>query len=163
MIAIGCERQIIRLFQLFGFFSLLPQNGISLAPGAAQPGCRTKEATINQGGQLRSDGSRSGAAQSQSVRRFGRAVIIVAALLLAALAWVGARNAMLVHRGETRARVEAELLAATQGFEEQLRRELLSLDQTLRFLEYEWQGDPDHFDLTARASQAIGRASIARS
>ncbi|HET7879817.1 MAG TPA: PAS-domain containing protein [Acetobacteraceae bacterium] len=79
----------------------------------------------------------------------------MAALLLAALAWVGARNAMLVHRGETRARVEAELLAATQGFEEQLRRELLSLDQTLRFLEYEWQGDPDHFDLTARASQAI--------
>ncbi len=47
------------------------------------------------------------------------------------------------------------MFAATQALEEQLRRELLSLDQTLRFLEYEWQADPDHFDLAARARQAV--------
>ena len=39
--------------------------------------------------------------------------------------------------------------------EDQLRRELLSLDQTLRILEYEWQRDPQHFDLAARASQVV--------
>ena len=44
---------------------------------------------------------------------------------------------------------------ATLALEEQLRRELLSLDQTLRILEYEWQRDPDHFDLAARASQVV--------
>ena len=75
--------------------------------------------------------------------------------MLVALAWVGARDAIRAHRGEARARVQAEVLATTQAFEEQLRRELLSLDQTLRILEYEWQRDPDHFDLAARAGQAV--------
>ncbi|MEJ0018106.1 MAG: PAS-domain containing protein [Acetobacteraceae bacterium] len=94
-------------------------------------------------------------AQSQAVRRFGRAGIIVAALLLVALAWIGARDAILAHRGEARARVQAEILARTLAFEEQLRRELLSIDQTLRILEYEWQRDPEHFDLAARSSQVV--------
>ena len=89
------------------------------------------------------------------VRRFGRAAIIVAALVLVALAWVGARDAIRAHRGEARARVQAEVLATTQAIEEQLRRELLSVDQTLRILEYEWQRDPDHFDLAARSGQAV--------
>ena len=89
------------------------------------------------------------------VRRFGRAAIIVAALVLVALAWVGARDAIRAHRGEARARVQAEVLATTQAIEEQLRRELLSLDQTLRILEYEWERDPDHFDLAARSGQAV--------
>ena len=104
---------------------------------------------------MRSGGRTKTPAQSLAIRRFGRAVIIVAALVLVALAWVGARDAIRAHRGEVRARVQAEVLAATQAIEEQLRRELLSLDQTLRILEYEWQRDPDHFDLAARAGQAV--------
>jgi signal transduction histidine kinase len=51
--------------------------------------------------------------------------------------------------------VHAEVLARTLAFEEQLRRELLSLDQTLRILEYEWQRDPKHFDVGTRAGQAV--------
>jgi hypothetical protein len=51
--------------------------------------------------------------------------------------------------------VQAEVLGKAQMFEEQLRRELLSLDQTLRILEYEWQRDPQHFDLTVRSGQVV--------
>jgi signal transduction histidine kinase len=75
--------------------------------------------------------------------------------MLVALAWIGERDAVRTHRGEVRARVQAEILARTLTLEEQVRRELLSLDQTLRILEYEWQRDPDHFDVAARASQAV--------
>jgi len=75
--------------------------------------------------------------------------------VLVALAWIGERDAVRTHRSEVRARVQAEILARTLTLEEQVRRELLSLDQTLRILEYEWQRDPDHFDVAARASQAV--------
>ena len=51
--------------------------------------------------------------------------------------------------------VRAELLSSAVTFEEQLRRELLSIDQTLRILEYEWQRDASHFDLGARAAQVV--------
>ena len=101
-------------------------------------------------------------AQGHGVRRFGRAAIIIAALVLVALAWIGARDAIRAHRGEARARVQAEVLATTLAIEEQLRRELLSLDQTLRILEYEWQRDPDHFDLAARAGQAVVLSATCR-
>ena len=114
-----------------------------------------KEGLIDQSRHTRNGGRATTPAQSRAVRRFGRAAIIVAALVLVALAWVGARDAIRAHRGEARARVQAEVLATTQSIEEQLRRELLSLDQTLRILEYEWQRDPDHFDLAARAGQAV--------
>ena len=114
-----------------------------------------KEGLIEQSRHMRSGGRTKTPAQSLAIRRFGRAVIIVAALVLVALAWVGARDAISAHRGEARARVQAEVLAATQAIEEQLRRELLSLDQTLRILEYEWERDPDHFDLAARAGQTV--------
>ena len=53
------------------------------------------------------------------------------------------------------ARVQAEVLGKALAFEEQLRRELLSIDQTLRILEYEWQRDPTHFDLAAWSGQAV--------
>jgi signal transduction histidine kinase len=75
--------------------------------------------------------------------------------MLVALAWIGARDAIHAHRNEARARVEVEVMARALSFEEELRRELLSLDQTLRFLQSEWQRDPEHFDLAARASQAV--------
>ena len=114
-----------------------------------------KEGLIDQSRHTRNGGRSTTPAQGHAVRRFGRAAIIVAALVLVALAWVGARDAIRAHRGEARARVQAEVLATTQAIEEQLRRELLSLDQTLRILEYEWQRDPDHFDLAARSGQAV--------
>ncbi len=104
---------------------------------------------------IQSDGRTKTPARNHTVRRFGRAAIVVAALLLIALAWVGVSYAIRAHREDADARVRAEVLARTQAFDEQLRRELLSLDQTLRILEYEWERDPEHFDLAARANQAV--------
>jgi signal transduction histidine kinase/CheY-like chemotaxis protein len=79
----------------------------------------------------------------------------VATLVLIALTWIGARDAIRAHRVEAQARVHAEILGKARTIEEQLRRELLSLDQTLRILEYEWQRDPQHFDLVARSGQVV--------
>ena len=93
--------------------------------------------------------------QGDTIRRLGRAAIIIAALVLVALAWVGARDAIRTHRTEVRARVQAEILAKALTLEDQLRRELLLLEQTLRILEYEWQRDPHNFDIAARASQVV--------
>ncbi len=80
---------------------------------------------------------------------FSRPAIIISACVLAALTWIGTLDAIRSHRGEVSARVHAEILAGTRAFEEQLRRQLLSVEQTLRILQYEWQRDPQHFDLAA--------------
>ena len=86
-------------------------------------------------------------------RRFGQALVIAAALALIALTWIGARDAILAHRTEARARVQAEVVGKALAFEELLRREMLSLDQALRILEYDWQRDPTGFDLAAWSGQ----------
>jgi signal transduction histidine kinase len=75
--------------------------------------------------------------------------------MLIALAWIGARDAIRAHRSEALGRVQTEVLERALAFEEDLHRELLSLDQTLRILEYEWQRDSQHFDLAERAKQAV--------
>ncbi len=75
--------------------------------------------------------------------------------MLVALTWLGARDAIRAHRNEAGARVRAELLTRATSFEEQLQRDLLSLDQTLRILEYDWERDPSHFDLPTRAGQVV--------
>jgi signal transduction histidine kinase len=85
----------------------------------------------------------------------GQALVVGAALALSALTWIGAHDAILAHRTETRARIQAEVVGKALAFEELLRREMLALDQTLRVLEYEWQRDPADFDLTARARQLV--------
>ena len=88
-------------------------------------------------------------------RRFGQALVIAAALALIALTWIGARDAILAHRTEARARVQAEVVGKALAFEELLRREMLSLDQALRILEYDWQRDPTGFDLAAWSGQVV--------
>jgi signal transduction histidine kinase/CheY-like chemotaxis protein len=89
------------------------------------------------------------------LHQVGRVTIIAAAAILIALAWVGARDAIRAHRSEALGRVQTEVLERALSFEEDLHRELLSLDQTLRILEYEWQRDPQHFDLAERAKQVV--------
>jgi type II secretory pathway component PulL len=88
------------------------------------------EGLIDQSHQMWRDGRTKTPAQSYAVWRFGRAAIIVAALVLVALAWIGARDAIRAHRSEARARVQAEILARTLTFEEQLRRELRRMTPT---------------------------------
>ena len=114
-----------------------------------------KEGQISETQSTPSDGRAKTPAQSHGIRRLGRAAVIIAALLLIALTWLGVRDAIWAHRSEAGARVRAELLTKATSFEEQLRRDLLSLDQTLRILEYEWERDPAQFNLAARASQTV--------
>jgi len=88
-------------------------------------------------------------------RRLGQALVAVAALALIALTWIGTRDAITAHRTEARARVAAEVVGKALAFEELLRREMLSLDQALRILEYDWQRDPTGFDLAAWSRQVV--------
>jgi signal transduction histidine kinase/CheY-like chemotaxis protein len=82
-------------------------------------------------------------------------MLIAAALVLIALTWIGARDAILTHRTEARARVQAEVVGKALAFEALLRREMLSVDQTLRILEYDWERNPTDFDMAARSAQLV--------
>ncbi|MBN9560631.1 MAG: PAS-domain containing protein [Alphaproteobacteria bacterium] len=77
----------------------------------------------------------------------GRTAIILSALVLVALTWFGTLIAVDAERSEARAHVEAEVSNQALVFEDQLAREFLVLDQTLRILEHEWESDPHGFDL----------------
>jgi signal transduction histidine kinase/CheY-like chemotaxis protein len=116
---------------------------------------REKEGQIDQNRHASGDGRAATLTLSHGFRRLGRFAVVVAALVLIALTWVGVRDAIRAHRTEAQARVQAEVLGKALAFEEQVRRELLSLEQTLRILEYEWQRDPANFDLAARAGQVV--------
>jgi signal transduction histidine kinase len=59
--------------------------------------------------------------------------------------------------------VQAELIGKAQVFSEQLHRELQSLDQALRMLEYAWEQDPTHFDLSAWSRQAVALNDVSLS
>ncbi len=80
-------------------------------------------------------------------RRFHRLGALVACCVLIPLTWLGTTNAIRTHRAEALARVEADVGNEALVFEELLRRQLLSADQTLNILELEWERDPTHFDL----------------
>ena len=79
--------------------------------------------------------------QDDGVRRLGRVAVVVAALALIVLMWFGVRTPSWLPYGSRGARAGGN---CRQGLcvREHLRRELLSIDQTLRILEYEWQRDP---------------------
>lgn len=79
----------------------------------------------------------------------GGAAILLAALCLIALAWIGTRAAVIAQRQEVRARVATTVAKQAMSFEEQIARQILSLDQTLRIMAHAWESDPLHFDLQA--------------
>ena len=70
------------------------------------------------------------------------------------------RDATDVHRSEFVARVNADVASRAVAVEEQVRRELLVVDQTLRILELEWQRDPQHFDLETWRRQVVALTDL---
>ena len=106
-----------------------------------------QEGEIDQNRQAWGDGRLAALAHSHGFRRISQASVILAALALITLAWAAAHEAIRAHRTEELARVRMEALGTALAIEEQLRRELLTLDQTLNILEYVWERDPTHFDL----------------
>ncbi|MCW3473276.1 PAS-domain containing protein [Limobrevibacterium gyesilva] len=95
------------------------------------------------------------AAPTRGFRLAWQGAIVAAACMLVALAWIGAYGTLRVQHAETLARVEGEVGNKALILEEQLRRQLLTIDQTLRILEAAWQNDPGHFDLSAWSRQLV--------
>ncbi len=89
------------------------------------------------------------------LRWFGSATVILAAGLLLGLTWIGALGTIRTQRALVVARAESEAANEALVFEEQLRRQLLAIDQTLRILELEWQRDPEHFDISVWSRQLV--------
>ena len=106
-----------------------------------------REGEIDQKRHARGDGRLAALAYRRGFRWISQVTIILAALVLITLAWTAAHEAIRVHRTEALARVRMEALGTALAIEEQLRRELLTLAQTLHILEYVWELDPTHFDL----------------
>ncbi len=114
-----------------------------------------KEEHIARNPGIKADKPAALTVRCDGIRRLGPVLVIAAALALIALTWIGARDAILAHRAEADARIRAEVVGKARVFEELWRRELLSLDQTLRILEYDWQRDPAGFDMAARSEQLV--------
>ncbi len=73
--------------------------------------------------------------------------ILLVGLALIALTWLGTVNALRTEERAAMAHEKAELTKKALLFENQVRRRLFAVDQTLLFLEDEWQRDPAGFDL----------------
>jgi signal transduction histidine kinase/CheY-like chemotaxis protein len=84
----------------------------------------------------------------------GQIAIVIAVVALILLAWLGSFSAITAEREGTEARVEAAVGVEALALEEQVRRQLLALDQTLRFLRREQEASPSGFDLAAWRAQA---------
>src|SRR5689334_14819792 len=81
--------------------------------------------------------------------------VILTAIGLIALTWIGTIRAIHVQRLENVARVDATLTNQALTMAEQINRQLLALDQTLRMVVSAWESNPTTFDLEALRRQAV--------
>jgi signal transduction histidine kinase/ActR/RegA family two-component response regulator len=88
--------------------------------------------------------------------------IVVTAVCLIALTWIGTTQAIYAQRLENTARVTATLANQALTFTEQINRQILALDQTLRILVTAWETNPRHFDLEAWRNQAVVLNGLSR-
>jgi len=88
--------------------------------------------------------------------------IILTAIGLIALTWVGTMRAIHVQQQENLTRVNAILTNQALTLTEQVNRQLLALDQTLRMLVTAWETNPGAFDLEVLRSQAVVLNGISR-
>jgi signal transduction histidine kinase/DNA-binding response OmpR family regulator len=99
-----------------------------------------------------------------NLRRSSRAValvsILAATVTLIALTWVGTLSATYIQRTEAQARVAASVANQAELFEQQLQRQFLEVDQTLRILAHDWEVDPAHFDMMALRNELVLLNSI---
>jgi signal transduction histidine kinase/CheY-like chemotaxis protein len=90
------------------------------------------------------------------------AAILIAAACLIALTWVGTTQAIRAQRIENTNRVTATLANQALTFSEQVNRQILGLDQTLRILVTAWETNPRGFDLEAWRNQAVVLNGLSR-
>ena len=75
--------------------------------------------------------------------------ILLGGLALIALTWLGTINALRTEEQAAVGHANSELATKALLFENQVRRRLFAVDQTMRSLEDEWERDPSGFDLDA--------------
>ncbi len=90
----------------------------------------------------------------------GFVAIVAAAATLIALTWVGTYSATRIQRAEAEARVAASVTNQAALFEQQLQRQFLEVDQTLRIVAHDWQADPSHFSMRGLLDQLVLLASL---
>jgi len=94
-------------------------------------------------------------------RKFcGAALVVVSALGLIGLTWAGTLSAIHAQARQAEARIEARVTNQAVNFQQEIRRELLELDQTLRILDAAWQADPQHFDLNAWRTRTVALSDL---
>lgn len=88
--------------------------------------------------------------------------LVLAGGLLIALTWIGTIRAIQAQNDENMARVRANLTNQALSFAEQINRQILAIDQTLRIIVGAWQTDPRHFDLETWRNQAEVLTGLSR-
>ncbi len=86
---------------------------------------------------------------------FGTAGIIVATACLVAVTWFGTIGTIRARHEQTQSRAEAVLTNQALMLAEQIDRQVLTIDQTLRILIAAWQANPQGFDLNAWQRQVV--------
>ncbi len=79
-----------------------------------------------------------------------------------AVVWIGTLNAIHAQRDDASARVVASVVSQANSFQDQIHRQVLDLDQTLRILGSMWAADPAKFDLTTWRDRAVSLSGISR-
>ncbi len=75
--------------------------------------------------------------------------ILVATATLIALIWLIPPRSSEAQQNDLRARIEATVSSQSVVLADEMRRELLGIEQSLRILKQAFQADPDHFDINA--------------
>jgi signal transduction histidine kinase/CheY-like chemotaxis protein len=90
------------------------------------------------------------------------ACVVIATACLIALTWVGTMQLVQAERADNTVRVQAVLANQALTFSEQVNRQILALDQTLRMLATAWAANPNGFDLSAWRDQALVLNGLSR-
>ena len=90
------------------------------------------------------------------------AVVLLAAACLIVLTWVGTAREIRVQRAETITRVTATLSNQALTAAEQIDRQILAIDQTLRNLAVGWEANPRTFDLEAARIRSVVLTGLSR-
>jgi signal transduction histidine kinase/FixJ family two-component response regulator/HPt (histidine-containing phosphotransfer) domain-containing protein len=92
----------------------------------------------------------------------GSVLGIVAILVLAVLTGIATYRSILAQRADTEARVNTALTNQTMALSEEINRQFLAVDQTLRILARGWETDPAAFKLEDRRADATVLSGLNR-
>ena len=92
----------------------------------------------------------------------GSVLGIIAVLVLIVLTCAVTYRSILTQRAETVARVNTLLTNQTLALSEEINRQFLAIDQTLRVLARSWESDPNGFNLEQRRADAAVLSGLSR-